>query len=195
MSFLTRNNLVTPQQHGFVRGRSCQKNILLCLEKWMESMDVNNNNNNKAFTTTNQKRNNINNNEKAKTTTTITTNQKRINNYNKKTKAQQKQKTTTTTYKMGNNINNINNNNISLVSVCITFPTRVWVGAKSIWRWRKSVGIRFRNSKRRQRLSEGPRSSAAPPKTRTLTRKYVCPCRRPSVRPCSDSASTADLTG
>ena len=39
LSFLTQNNLVTPQQHGFVRGRSCQTNILLCLEKWTESLD------------------------------------------------------------------------------------------------------------------------------------------------------------
>ena len=39
MSFLTRNNLITPQQHGFLRGRSCQTNILLCLEKWTEILD------------------------------------------------------------------------------------------------------------------------------------------------------------
>ena len=39
LSFLTQNNLVTPQQHGFVRGRSCQTNILLCLEKWTERLD------------------------------------------------------------------------------------------------------------------------------------------------------------
>ena len=39
LSFLTRNGLITPQQHGFVRGRSCQTNILLCLEKWTESLD------------------------------------------------------------------------------------------------------------------------------------------------------------
>ena len=39
MSFLTRNGLITPQQHGFVRGRSCQTNILLCLEKWTEMLD------------------------------------------------------------------------------------------------------------------------------------------------------------
>ena len=39
MSFLTRNNLVSPQQHGFIRGRSCQTNMLLCLEKWTESLD------------------------------------------------------------------------------------------------------------------------------------------------------------
>ena len=39
LSFLTRNGLVTQQQHGFVRGRSCQTNILLCLEKWTASLD------------------------------------------------------------------------------------------------------------------------------------------------------------
>ena len=39
MSFLMRNNLISPQQHGFVRGRSCQTNILLCLEKWTEILD------------------------------------------------------------------------------------------------------------------------------------------------------------
>ena len=39
--FLTRNNLITPQQHGFVKGCSCQTNILLCLERWTESLDSN----------------------------------------------------------------------------------------------------------------------------------------------------------
>ena len=39
LSFLTINGLVTSQQHGFVRGRSCQTNILLCLEKWTASLD------------------------------------------------------------------------------------------------------------------------------------------------------------
>ena len=39
MSFLTRNNLITPQQHGFVRGHSCQTNIMLCLERWTEFLD------------------------------------------------------------------------------------------------------------------------------------------------------------
>ena len=39
LSFLTRNNLITPQQHGFVRGRSCQTNIMLCLEKWTRILD------------------------------------------------------------------------------------------------------------------------------------------------------------
>ena len=42
ISFLTLNNLITPQQHGFVRGRSCQTNILLCLEKWTASLDSGN---------------------------------------------------------------------------------------------------------------------------------------------------------
>ena len=39
MAFLTRNGLISPQQHGFVSGRSCQTNILLCLEKWTEIVD------------------------------------------------------------------------------------------------------------------------------------------------------------
>ena len=39
LSFLTRNDLITSQQHGFVKGRSCQTNILLCLEKWTSSVD------------------------------------------------------------------------------------------------------------------------------------------------------------
>ena len=39
LAFLTNNNLITKQQHGFVRGRSCQTNILLCLEKWTELVD------------------------------------------------------------------------------------------------------------------------------------------------------------
>ena len=42
LSFLTRNRLITPQQHGFVRGRSCQTNILLCLERWTASLDSGN---------------------------------------------------------------------------------------------------------------------------------------------------------
>ena len=37
--FLTRLNLISPQQHGFVRGRSCQTNIMLCLEKWTRMLD------------------------------------------------------------------------------------------------------------------------------------------------------------
>ena len=39
MAFLILNNLILEQQHGFVRGRSCQTNILLCLEKWTEIVD------------------------------------------------------------------------------------------------------------------------------------------------------------
>ena len=39
LSFLGRNELITRQQHGFVRGRSCQTNILMCLEKWTEMVD------------------------------------------------------------------------------------------------------------------------------------------------------------
>ena len=39
MSFLDTNRLISEQQHGFVRGRSCQTNILLCLEKWTEVVD------------------------------------------------------------------------------------------------------------------------------------------------------------
>ena len=37
--FLTRNNLISPQQHGFVRGRSCQTNIMMCLEQWTQMLD------------------------------------------------------------------------------------------------------------------------------------------------------------
>ena len=39
MSFLMTNGLITEQQHGCVRGRSCQTNILLCLEKWTDMVD------------------------------------------------------------------------------------------------------------------------------------------------------------
>ena len=39
LSFLTMHNLITPQQHGFVKGRSCQTNIMLCLEKWTRMVD------------------------------------------------------------------------------------------------------------------------------------------------------------
>ena len=39
MSFLMRNDLISNQQHGFVRGRSCQTNIMLCLEKWTGILD------------------------------------------------------------------------------------------------------------------------------------------------------------
>ena len=39
MCFLVRNNLISPQQHGFIKGRSCQTNVLLCLEKWTKMVD------------------------------------------------------------------------------------------------------------------------------------------------------------
>ena len=39
MSFLMRNGLFSPQQHGFVQGRSCQTNIMLCLERWTQLLD------------------------------------------------------------------------------------------------------------------------------------------------------------
>ena len=39
LAFLAANELISQQQHGFVRGRSCQTNILLCLEKWTELVD------------------------------------------------------------------------------------------------------------------------------------------------------------
>ena len=39
LSFLSSNNLISPQQHGFVRGRSCQTNKTLCLEKWTQILD------------------------------------------------------------------------------------------------------------------------------------------------------------
>jgi len=39
MAFLTTNNLLSNQQHGFVRGRSCQTNLLLCLEEWTKVVD------------------------------------------------------------------------------------------------------------------------------------------------------------
>ena len=39
MSFLMTNGLLSEQQHGFVRGRSCQTNILLCLEQWTDILD------------------------------------------------------------------------------------------------------------------------------------------------------------
>ena len=39
MAYLMLHNLISEQQHGFVRGRSCQTNILLCMEKWTEIID------------------------------------------------------------------------------------------------------------------------------------------------------------
>ena len=39
LGFLTKNNLISPQQHGFVKGRSCQTNMMLCLERWTQMLD------------------------------------------------------------------------------------------------------------------------------------------------------------
>ena len=39
LAFLVTNKLISQQQHGFVRGRSCQTNMLLCLEKWTDLVD------------------------------------------------------------------------------------------------------------------------------------------------------------
>ena len=39
LAFLGANNLISQQQHGFVKGRSCQTNILLCLERWTDIID------------------------------------------------------------------------------------------------------------------------------------------------------------
>ena len=39
LAFLGAQNLITQQQHGFVRGRSCQTNILLCMERWTDMVD------------------------------------------------------------------------------------------------------------------------------------------------------------
>ena len=39
LAFLTSNQLISQQQHGFVKGRSCQTNILLCLERWTDIVD------------------------------------------------------------------------------------------------------------------------------------------------------------
>ena len=39
LAFLGAQNLISQQQHGFVRGRSCQTNILLCLERWTDIVD------------------------------------------------------------------------------------------------------------------------------------------------------------
>ena len=39
LAFLATHSLITKQQHGFVRGRSCQTNIMLCLERWTELVD------------------------------------------------------------------------------------------------------------------------------------------------------------
>ena len=39
LCFLTIHNLISPQQHGFVKGRSCQTNVMLCLERWTRILD------------------------------------------------------------------------------------------------------------------------------------------------------------
>ena len=39
IAFLTIHDLISHQQHGFIKGRSCQTNILLCLEKWTQMVD------------------------------------------------------------------------------------------------------------------------------------------------------------
>ena len=39
ISFLSEHKLISPQQHGFLRGRSCQTNIMLCLERWTQILD------------------------------------------------------------------------------------------------------------------------------------------------------------
>ena len=39
IGFLTINHLISPQQHGFVRRRSCQTNMMLCLERWTQMLD------------------------------------------------------------------------------------------------------------------------------------------------------------
>ena len=38
-AFLGAQQLISKQQHGFVRGRSCQTNILLCMERWTDIVD------------------------------------------------------------------------------------------------------------------------------------------------------------
>ena len=42
MAFLNHNCLISSQQHGFVSGRSCQTNILLCMERWTDMVDSGN---------------------------------------------------------------------------------------------------------------------------------------------------------
>ena len=41
MKHLDDNLLLSPEQHGFVRGRSCQSNILSCMEDWTRAVDEN----------------------------------------------------------------------------------------------------------------------------------------------------------
>ena len=42
LAFLAAWNLLSPEQHGFIKGRSCQTNILLCYELWTKMVDVGN---------------------------------------------------------------------------------------------------------------------------------------------------------
>ena len=39
LAFLAAWNLLSPEQHGFIKGRSCQTNILLCYELWTKMVD------------------------------------------------------------------------------------------------------------------------------------------------------------
>ena len=39
LAFLAAWNLLSPEQHGFIKGRSCQTNILLCYELWTKIVD------------------------------------------------------------------------------------------------------------------------------------------------------------
>ena len=39
MSFLITAEYLSPQQHGFIKGRSCQSNILTCKEAWTKAID------------------------------------------------------------------------------------------------------------------------------------------------------------
>ena len=38
-NFLTQNNLMTPYQHGFTKGKSCLTNLLTALNDWTLSLD------------------------------------------------------------------------------------------------------------------------------------------------------------
>lgn len=42
LAFLSRYDLLCPQQHGFVKGKSCQTNILICYERWTKMIDSGN---------------------------------------------------------------------------------------------------------------------------------------------------------
>ena len=39
MDHLTKNNMLSEYQHGFVKGRSCSTQLLQCLDKWTEMLD------------------------------------------------------------------------------------------------------------------------------------------------------------